>query len=121
MSLQSSSKPGHCLYRAAFESLVTVAAINSDANPGLAQKMGIKGFPSVKWVAASGMADYKGDRTAMDIVSWANQQSAISSLKAKVSAVGGAVKRVSKLAMSKVLGAAGGVAESGLVPAAAAA
>ena len=95
---------------------ITVAAINSDANPGLAQKMGIRGFPSVKWVAAGGTADYKGDRTAMDIVSWAQQQSAISTIKAKVTAVGGAVKRVGKLAMSKVLGAAGG-AGSGMVPA----
>lgn len=95
---------------------ITVAAINSDANPGLAQKMGIKGFPSVKWVAAGGTADYKGDRTAMDIVSWAQQQSAISNIKAKVTAVGDSVKRVGKLAMSKVLGAAG-AAGSGMVPA----
>lgn len=96
---------------------ITVAAINSDANPGLAQKMGVKGFPTVKWVSAGGIADYKGDRTAMDLVSWAQQQNAVMAIKAKVTEGVGQVKKLGKLAMSKVLGGMGGA--GGVVPAAA--
>ena len=84
---------------------VKTAAVNSDANPGLAQSLGIRGFPTVRFMGNGGMSsDYKGPREAMDLLSFALQQATVFKLKRVGSAVVGAAKSVSKLAMSKVLG-----------------
>ena len=86
---------------------VRVAAINSDNEPGLAQKLGIRGFPSVKWVYDGKLTDYNGDRSSLDLVNFATTQNALTAVKAKVSEVVSGVKKVGKLAMSKVLNRAG--------------
>lgn len=87
---------------------IKVAAVNSDNEPGLAQSLGIRGFPAIKWAYAGQLADYAGPRTAVEMVAFANQQAMISQVKAKLGdAVSGAkqvVGKMSKLAMSKVLG-----------------
>lgn len=88
---------------------ITVAAVNSDNEPGLARSLGIQGFPAVKWVYDGQITDYKGDRTALDLVQFAQQQHAISLIKAKLGEGVGAVKKLGKLAMSKVLGGATGM------------
>jgi len=79
---------------------VRAAAVNSDDNPGLAKSLGIRGFPTVRWVYAGEWTEYKQQRTAMEMVQWATQQATVSKLKHHL---GGAVKGA-KLAMSKVLG-----------------
>lgn len=86
---------------------IKTAAINSDNEPGLAQSLGIRGFPSVKWAYNGELADYKGDRSAMDLVNFATTQNALSAIKGKVADVVTGVKKVGKLAMSKVLAHAG--------------
>ena len=83
---------------------VRVAAVNSDNEPGLAQSLGIRGFPTVRWVGGGSMVDYQGPRSAIDLVSFAQQQHAISALKGKVGEAMQGVKKLSKLALSKVLG-----------------
>ena len=88
---------------------ITVAAVNSDNEPGLARSLGIQGFPAVKWVYNGQITDYKGDRTAPDLVQFAQQQHAISLIKAKLGEGVGAVKKLGKLAMSKVLGGTTGM------------
>ena len=83
---------------------VRVAAVNTDNEPGLAQSLGIRGFPTVRWVAAGTMADYQGPRTSNELVAFALQQNAISMVRGKVNDVVRGVKGIGKLAMSKVLG-----------------
>ena len=85
---------------------VRVAAVNSDGSPGLAQSLGIRGFPTVRWVSGGAMVDYKGPRQTMEMVQFAQQQNAISVIKGKVGEVAQGVKAMGKLAMSKVLGRA---------------
>ena len=82
---------------------VRAAAVNSDANPGLAQSLGIRGFPSVRFVYNGQWSEYKGPRTAMEMTQWAGQQAAVAQVKRHV---GSAIKS-SKMLMSKVLGRAG--------------
>ena len=69
--------------------------------------LGIRGFPSVKWVYNGELTDYKGDRSVMDLVNFANTQNALSAIKGKVADAVTGVKKVGKLALSKVLGHAG--------------
>ena len=83
---------------------VRVAAVNSDSEPGLAQSLGIRGFPTVRWVGGGSMVDYQGARTTMEMVAFAQQQHTISALKGKVGEAVQGVKKMGKLAMSKVLG-----------------
>merc|ERR1711871_1007742 len=64
---------------------VRVAALNSDNEPGLAQQLGIRGFPTVRWIGGSGSGvDYQGPRKALDLVSFAQQQHTLHMLKSKV-------------------------------------
>ena len=83
---------------------VRVAAVNTDNEPGLAQSLGIRGFPTVRWVANGGMSEYGGPRTSTELVGFALQQHAITMVKGKVNDVVKGVKGIGKLAMSKVLG-----------------
>ena len=78
---------------------IRAAAVNSDNEPGLAQSLGIRGFPTIRFVYNGQWSDYKGPRAHLDIVQFATQQNIIAKVKSKVS---GAVK-ATKLAMSKVL------------------
>ena len=96
---------------------IKTAAVNSDDNPGLAKQLGIKGFPTVRWVYDGQWADYKQQRTSAEMVQFATTQATVSKLKG---AVGGAVKGA-KLAMSKVLGRVSGVGTAVAPQAAAAA
>jgi len=79
---------------------IKVAAVNSDNEPGLAQSLGIKGFPSVKWVYNGQTSDYAGPRTAMELASFAQQQNVLVKAKRVVNSV----VQGSKMALSKVLG-----------------
>ena len=83
---------------------VRVAAVNTDNEAGLAQSLGIRGFPTVRWVANGGMSEYGGPRTSTELVGFALQQHAITMVKGKVNDVVKGVKGIGKLAMSKVLG-----------------
>jgi len=87
---------------------VRVAAVNTDNEPGLAQRLGIRGFPTVRWVGGGSMVDYQGPRKAMELMTFAQQQHTISAVKGKVSEAVQGVKAmgraVSKMAMSKILG-----------------
>ena len=58
-----------------------VAAVNSDGAPGLAQELGIRGFPTVKWVHAGKLVDYAGPRTAQELHQFATTQHAIARVK----------------------------------------
>lgn len=100
---------------------IKVAAINSDAEPGLAQSLGIRGFPTVKWVANGKMSDYAGDRSAMDLASFAQQQHTVGVVKAKVAGAVSGVKQMGKLAMSKVLSRGQAAMQGAVQPATAAA
>ena len=107
---------GHC--RAALPELrkaaarlrgggVHVAAIDCDRAKALAQELGIKGYPTIKFFAGGQAAvDYNGPRTAMALASFAQGRA----LASKVTGVlGGAVKgavKGAKLAMSKIAGGA---------------
>lgn len=58
---------------------MTVAAVDADAHPSLAQEFGIQGFPTIKAmiVTKSGTikaVDYKGARAAESIVKWGLEQ-----------------------------------------------
>ena len=44
---------------------VRTAAVNSDNAPGLARQLGIRGFPTVRWVGNGKSVDHKGARTYM--------------------------------------------------------
>mgnify|MGYP006102840105 CR=1 FL=1 len=83
---------------------VRVAALNSDASPGLAQSLGIRGFPAIRWMAGGKGEEYKGTRTALELVQFAAQQHTLSAIKGKVREVAQGVKAVGKLAMSKIVG-----------------
>jgi len=82
---------------------VKAAAVNSDNAPNLARSLGIKGFPTVRWVYAGQMTEYAGARTAVEMVNFANQQNVLTKVR---KAVNGAITGT-KLAMSKVLGRMG--------------
>ena len=86
---------------------IRTAAVDCQANQKVAQAMGVKGFPTVKFIYNGGAADYQGPRTAVELANFGRQQHGIAKLKGMV---GGAVKsmaKLSKLAMSKVLGTQG--------------
>ena len=86
---------------------IRVAALNSDGSPGLAQSIGIRGFPSIRWMDGGNGGkgeDYKGPRTALEMVQFASQCHVLSQVKAKVSQGVEAVKSVGKLALSKIAG-----------------
>jgi len=100
---------------------VRVAALNTDNEPGLAQRLGIRGFPTVRWVSAGGRStDYQGQRKALDLVSFAQQQHTLSMLKSKMGEAVQGVKSLGKLAMSKVLGRQQQPVQQAAAPAAAA-
>lgn len=82
---------------------VRVAAIDCDANKGVAQDFGVKGFPAVKFIYKGRAWDYAGERKAAGIVTFAQTNAAMAKVKAGVGKVLGA----SKAAMSKVLGGGG--------------
>ena len=116
---------GHCHTMAGdFKKVATslkgrtkVAAVNSDEAPGLAQSLGIRGFPSVLWVSSGKSIQYSGQRTSMEMTQFAQQQATFALIKGKaaeaVQGIASGVKAVSKMAMSKVLGGGGGAAAGG--------
>lgn len=74
--------------------------MNCDEAKALAQEMGIKGYPTVRFFHKGRMTDYAGPRSAMAFVSFAQAQARVAALRsAAVGVLGGAKK-----AMSKVLG-----------------
>ncbi|CAI5993835.1 unnamed protein product [Closterium sp. NIES-65] len=88
---------GHCKNLApawekaatALKGIVTVAAVDCDANPSIAQEYGVQGFPTIKVFAPhlKTPADYQGQRDAKAIVDFA-----LSQVKSLVSArLGGKV------------------------------
>lgn len=79
---------------------IRAAAVDCQANPSVAQQLGIKGFPAIKWVGKGAATDYAGPRSAIAFVSFATQQSKLGEIKAKVGAVGAGLK----VGLSKVLG-----------------
>jgi len=87
---------------------IKTAAVNSDDNHGLAQKLGIRGFPTVRWVYNGAWSEYKAERTSADLVVFATTQAAVAKLKG---AAGAAIKGA-KLAMSKVLSGASGMGKA---------
>lgn len=78
---------------------VAVGAVNCDAEKGVAQSLGIKGFPAVKFMHNGKFTDYQGPRKSADFVAFAQGQARLALLKSR--ALG--VLRSSKLAMSKLL------------------
>ena len=83
---------------------IRVAALNSDNSPGLAQSLGIRGFPAIRWMAGGNGEEYKGPRTTLELVQFAGQMHVMTQVKAKVSQGVKAVKAVGKLALSKIAG-----------------
>ena len=61
---------------------VKVAAVNSDNEPGLAQSLGIRGFPCVRWVGGGKMTEFKGQRQSQELIAFGLQQAAITAVKA---------------------------------------
>lgn len=49
---------------------VVLVKIDGTAEKKLAEKFGVKGFPTLKWVVNGDIKEYKGGRTAKEIVSW---------------------------------------------------
>ena len=41
---------------------IKTLAVNSDGSPGLAQQLGIRGFPAIKWMYNGQLSDYSGVR-----------------------------------------------------------
>ena len=87
---------------------IATGAVNCDQEKGLAQRLGIKGFHTVKFVYKGRMTDYAGPRQAAELVGFAQGQARVAVLKDHAArlleGVSGGVKRaVSKLAGSKVL------------------
>lgn len=64
----------------ALQGLVTVAAVDADAEKSAAAEYGVKGFPTIKLLVGRGdgqaprALEYKGQRTAPDIARWALAQ-----------------------------------------------
>lgn len=50
--------------------LYPIVLIDADKSPKLAEKAGVKGFPTVKFINSKGyiQSDYKGGRTSSDIL-----------------------------------------------------
>ena len=83
--------------------------INGDENRALTQELGVRGFPTIKCFSGVGSkgADYKGARSATDIVQWTQQQAMIGKAKALAGQALGKVadgvkSGLSKLGLSKV-------------------
>ena len=88
------SRCGHCqalkddweAAARALKGIVTVAAVDADAHPSLAQEFDVQGFPTIKAMVAtkSGQiisVNYNGPRSAKDIVAWAIDQAQKVALK----------------------------------------
>ncbi|KAL1529748.1 hypothetical protein AB1Y20_000684 [Prymnesium parvum] len=87
---------------------IATAAVNCDQEKGVAQTLGIKGFPAIRFFYKGQMVEYAGPREAMQFVGFAQGQARIAFVKSQVSKlVGGVAGRVnqlaSKLVNSKVL------------------
>jgi protein disulfide-isomerase-like protein len=79
---------------------IRLAAVNTDAERGLAQRLGIKGFPTVRFVhAGKWSADFQGPRQATEFVTFAGQQAVAAKLRSTVASAVGGAKRLGKLAM----------------------
>ena len=107
---------GHCKtmvpeFKAAAKNLlragVAVGAVDCDANKEVAQMMGIRGYPTVAFVANGKSTIYQGPRTSQAFSDFARQQATVAKLKAAVSGVAagvvsGAKAGLSKLGLSKI-------------------
>mmetsp|Transcript_2669 Transcript_2669/g.6015 ORF Transcript_2669/g.6015 Transcript_2669/m.6015 type:complete len:261 (-) Transcript_2669:242-1024(-) len=80
---------------------VRVVAVDCDQAPTLTKKLGIKGFPTVKFVSRGSGVDYQGPRSALALVSFAQSRMRLAGVKASVINAFGGVR----VAMSRVLGA----------------
>eukprot|EP00892_Ulva_mutabilis_P003381 jgi/Ulvmu1/1414/UM011_0143.1 len=49
---------------------VVLAKVDATAESSLAERFGVDGFPTLKWMSADGEVDYSGGRTADAIVRW---------------------------------------------------
>jgi len=111
------------------EAGIKVAAIDGQASPQVAQQLGVRGYPTIKWLQlvpsendaepALGMADYNGARDAASFVEFAKAAAAASGLKSKLpkgdesKGADGEAKPESKLGASKVGGSKIGASKVG--------
>ena len=92
------------------ESGVRLVAMDGQDHPGIARQLGVRGFPSLKWLKLEGeqlvVAEYQGGRDAASIVRFAQAASKAGALRSK---------------LGQGAGIEGGDAEAEAAPAAAAA
>lgn len=79
-------KPEYDKVAKGLEGVVNVAAVDCDANKGLAGEYGVKGFPTIKLFYTSSKGhvvntDYAGGRTGTEIVTWVLDQVKKAALK----------------------------------------
>ena len=72
-------KPEYEKAAKALEGVIHVAAVNADSEKGLAQEYKVQGFPTIKlfYLSSKGNlahAEYKGGRTASDLIKWSMEQ-----------------------------------------------
>ena len=83
---------------------IRVAAVDCDRAKALAQMLGVKGYPTIKFVSRGSGADYQGPRSALAMASFTQTQARVAAVKGTVRKAAGAAVGGAKLAMSKVLG-----------------
>ena len=78
---------------------VRVAAVNCDGSQNLAAELGIKGYPTIKFFSRGRATDYAGPRSALALVSFAQNSARMDGVRAGVAkALGGLKMALSRIA-----------------------